>query len=125
VKETDWTHGDLAEGLRCYHAQEFFEAHEHWEAVWLQLQDPEKSFLQGLIQVAAAFYHFQRGNLEGTTSLLLGALRRLDRHSPSFAGISLTPLCKEIRQWLKAMEAGEELSQLAFPQIRLDAQSST
>jgi Domain of unknown function (DUF309) len=29
----DWTHGDLSEGLRCFHSSAFFEAHEHWESV--------------------------------------------------------------------------------------------
>ena len=67
----DWTHGDLFEGLRCFHSGAFFEAHEHWESVWLAAQEPEKTFLQGLIQVAASFHHFQRGNCAGTISLLL------------------------------------------------------
>ena len=58
--DLDWTHGRLAEGLRCYHAQEFFAAHEHWENEWLASQEPEKTFLQALIQVAAAFHHFRR-----------------------------------------------------------------
>ncbi len=120
VKPLDWTRGGLAEGLRCYRAREFFEAHEHWEAVWLKLQEPEKTFLQALIQVAAAFHHFQRGNLQGTASLLRAALRRLDPHSPSFGGISVTPLRKEMRQWLRALKAGDTLSHLPFPQIQLD-----
>src|SRR5229473_7091008 len=67
----DWTCGDLSEGLRCFHSGAFFQAHEHWELVWLAAQEPEKTFLQGLIQVAASFHHFQRGNCVGTISLLL------------------------------------------------------
>ena len=43
-----WTEGELGEGLRCYRAQEFFAAHEHWECVWLRSKEPEKTFLQGL-----------------------------------------------------------------------------
>src|SRR5208283_5098512 len=66
----DWTHGDLLEGLRCFHSGAYFEAHEHWESVWLTAREPEKTFLQALIQVAASFHHFQRGNHAGTISLL-------------------------------------------------------
>jgi predicted metal-dependent hydrolase len=119
VKKLDWTRGGLAEGLRCYRAAEFFAAHEHWEAVWLELQDPEKTFLQALIQVAAAFHHFQRGNQKGTSSLLQAALRRLDPCSPSSAGILVSPLCQGIREWLRALEAGGALSDLPFPKIQL------
>ena len=96
----NWTQGGLAEGLRCYRAGEFFAAHEHWEAVWLATQEPEKTFLQALIQVAAAFHHLQRGNPQGTASLLRAALRRLKPYPASFGGISVPPLCEEIREWL-------------------------
>jgi len=41
----DWTQGDLREGWCCFHSGAFFEAHEHWESVWLAAQEPEKTFL--------------------------------------------------------------------------------
>jgi len=50
----DWSQGNLQEGLRRFHSGAFFEAHEHWESVWLTAQGPEKTFLQALIQVAAS-----------------------------------------------------------------------
>lgn len=84
----DWTQRDLREGLRCFGSGAFFEAHEHWESVWLAAQE-EKTFLQGLIQVAASFHHFQRGNLAGTVSLLRSALRRLDAYPEAFAGVAV------------------------------------
>src|SRR6478735_6807087 len=74
----DWQSGALAEGLACYCKCEYFLAHEHWESVWLQLNDPEKSFLQALIQITAAFHHFQAGNTRGGFSLLRRAMRRLE-----------------------------------------------
>ena len=49
----DWNREELAEGLACYRRGEFFVTHEHWESVWLTLEEPEKSFLQALIQMAA------------------------------------------------------------------------
>jgi hypothetical protein len=120
LKQLDWTRGKLAEGLRCYHAEEFFAAHEDWELVWLKLPEPEKTFLQGLIQVAAALYHLQRGNPEGTVSLLRAALGRIEPHSPAFGGIAVASLCEEIRAWLRALEANEPLSSLPFPDIQPD-----
>src|ERR1035441_564655 len=63
--EFDWTRGALAEGLRCYAAGEFFAAHEAWESVWLTAPQPEKTFLQGVIQVAAALEHQRRNNSLG------------------------------------------------------------
>jgi predicted metal-dependent hydrolase len=124
----DWTEGALAEGLRLYDAGEFFTAHEAWESVWLKAPEPEKTFLQGLIQVTAAFHHFQRNNSLGTVLLLQAALRRLDRYPPGFGGISVTLVCDDVRECLRTLEAGETELQIVSPRIqrcgRIDPQES-
>src|SRR5271155_4575342 len=102
----DWTEGALAEGLRLYDAGEFFAAHEAWESVWLGLREPEKTFLQGLIQGTAAFYQFQRNNQLGTIRLLQAALRRLERYPEDFGGISVRLLCDDIRERLQVLDEG-------------------
>jgi predicted metal-dependent hydrolase len=114
----DWTQGALAEGLRHYDAGEFFGAHEAWERVWLGSQEPEKTFLQGLIQVTAAFHHLQRNNPLGTARLLQAALRRLERYPECFGGISVTLLCNDIRERLQALKTDEPTPQLAPARIR-------
>src|SRR5437764_15133734 len=114
----DWNSESLATGLACYRAAQFFEAHEHWESVWLTLQEPEKSFLQSLVQVSAAFHHFEAGNRTGAVSLLRRALKRLLRCPAVFAGIEVAPLRIEIEDWLEALE-GEPTARLAaYPKIR-------
>jgi len=115
----NWTEGELREGLRCYRAQEFFEAHEHWESAWLTSKEPEKAFLQGLIQVAAAFHHLQRGNPRGTRSLLERARVRLERCPACFGGIDVSSLCKDIEGWLQALEAGGITDSRTYPALNL------
>jgi len=115
----DWTQRDLREGLRCFHSGALFEAHEHWESVWLAAQEPEKTFLQGLIQVAASFHHFQRGNLAGTVSLLRSALRRLDVYPEVFAEVAVDPLRATIRQWLDALGTPTRSPVPPFPQLQI------
>jgi predicted metal-dependent hydrolase len=115
----DWTEGALAEGLRLYHAGEFFNAHEAWESVWLRAPEPEKTFLQGLIQVTAAFHHLQRNNRLGTVLLLQAALRRLERYPAGFGGIAVTALCEDVGGCLRRLDAGEPASQLVPPRMRV------
>ncbi len=102
----DWTDGPLARGLACYRAGEFFEAHEHWELVWLGQGEPEKSFVQALIQVSAALHHYRRGNRVGAASLLRRALRRLERCDIRFAGVAVGALREGVRGWLRGLEQG-------------------
>jgi predicted metal-dependent hydrolase len=116
----DWNGGALAEGLRCYREGEFFMAHEHWEGVWLACQEPEKTFLQALIQVAAAFHHWQRGNAEGTASLLRSALRKLGRYPDEFEGIAVESLRQSLLEWLDALSSPQPIetpSHLSVPTI--------
>jgi uncharacterized protein len=113
----DWTQGALAEGLRCYEAGEFFAAHEAWETVWLEVNEPDKTFLQGLIQVTAAFHHLRCNNPVGTGRLLRAALRRLELYPACFGGISVTTLCSDIRERIQALDANEPTPELARARI--------
>ena len=100
----DWTQGPLAEGLRLYNSGEHFTAHEAWESVWLAAPEPERTFLQGLIQVTAAFEHLKRNeNQLGASRLLSHALRRLEPYPPDFGGIDLHLLRADIRACLASL----------------------
>jgi uncharacterized protein len=112
----DWNSGPLAEGLRCYRDQKFWLAHEHWEAVWLRLPEPEKNFLQGMIQTTAAFHHLQTGNVRGVISLLKKALRRFEAYPAFFGGIDLAQLRNDSAAWLQALEDNADPPP-AFPRI--------
>lgn len=114
----DWSSGELAEGLRCYCAERFFLAHEHWEIVWLKSSEPEKAFLQSLIQTAAAFHHLQKQNKVGAVSLLQNALRKLEALPTSFGGIAVARLRDEVRAWLQALNDQNTTSHLPYPEIR-------
>ena len=113
-----WSDSTLAEGLRCYRAGQFFEAHEHWEAVWLQSEEPEKTFLQALIQVAGAFHHFRRGNRNGSRSMTQKALQRLDKYPDEFGGVAVEHLRANLRGWLIALET-ELVEVPAIPPIEI------
>ena len=114
----DWQHGALAEGLRCYRSQEFFLAHEHWESVWLRSAEPEKTFLQALIQIAAAFHHLQRQNSVGAASLLAASLRRLEAFPAGYGGLDVESIRQSIGAWLRALNHGDTSPHLPFPCIQ-------
>jgi uncharacterized protein len=81
------------------------------------LKEPEKGFLQGMIQTTAAFHHLQGGNLRGAASLLRKALKRLEPHPASFGGIDLASLRVDAAQWLRALESSAEPRPSTFPHI--------
>jgi predicted metal-dependent hydrolase len=99
----NWVSGPLAEGLHCYNTAQFFAAHEHWESVWLTAPQPEKTFLQALIQVTVAMHHLTRSNSLGATRLLTAALRKLKPLPPNFANLDVALLRDDIRLALETV----------------------
>jgi predicted metal-dependent hydrolase len=105
------------QGIEEFNSERFFEAHEAWEHVWLASAGAEKRHLQGIIQIAAAFHHYQRDNWKGTCSLLKAGLERLRDAPASHAGIPLEPLCRAAREWAQALQQGRDPGKAKLPKI--------
>lgn len=99
----DWNSGALARGLACYRNREFFETHEHWEEAWNHLRDPERLFVQALIQVTVAMHHFHNANRPGAFSLLERAQRKLKQYPEQFSGIDVDKLRQDVHSWQRAL----------------------
>src|ERR1700751_5499796 len=46
--------------FRCWNEQQYYEAHDVLEQVWLSRDSGDGDFFKGLIQAAGAFVHLQR-----------------------------------------------------------------
>ena len=91
---------EYEEFWKLFNAKKFFEAHEVLEILWRKTTGPERDFYQGLIQVAAAFVHLQRGTPEGGRKLLKKASAKLEKYGPSFGGISIQDFLQKARNAL-------------------------
>ena len=66
------------EFLARYRAGAHWSAHEVLEDLWRATEEPQRRlFYQGLIQLAAAMVHAERGNLRGVQGLLAKAAAKL------------------------------------------------
>jgi predicted metal-dependent hydrolase len=104
-------------GIEQFNAGRFFEAHETWEEVWLRSPEPERTFLQGIIQIAAAFHHYSRGNCRGASSLLQAGLGRLASFPDAHRGIALGNLRQRAQAWAASLSSGETRPELPVPKI--------
>jgi uncharacterized protein len=111
-------------GIEHFNTGRYFEAHEVWEEIWLRSPEPDKTFLQGIIQVAAAFHHYSRGNTRGTRSLLEAGLGRLERFPATHRGIDLDELRAAAKAWV-AMLAATRIpgAETLLPQIKFTARA--
>lgn len=74
-------------GIEHFNALEFWEAHEAWETLWLAASTEVEQFLQGLIQLAAAYHHVRRGTFRGGVRLFDSSLRRLAAFPDGYCGL--------------------------------------
>lgn len=106
-------------GVTHFNAREFFEAHEVWEELWLRAPEPEKAFLQGIIQIAAAFHHYRRKNPRGAKSLLTAGITKLKKFPRSHRGIDVARFLADAQEWSEALAEGKNPGAEKLPTIRL------
>jgi len=113
----------VAEGIHLFNTGKFFEAHEALEAVWLCVQGSRKTFLHGLIQVAAAFHHHTRANPAGFRSLLEKGCNKLEAFGAEVEGIDLAGFLQQLQPWRELAGRASEgaLPAPPLPRIKLTA----
>jgi predicted metal-dependent hydrolase len=86
----------LEEGRRAFNRGEFYEAHEFWEEVWNVIDDPERTWIQGLIQAATGLHKLVREQYTPARTLFAKALAKLADAPPDFAGYDVGKLREQL-----------------------------
>ena len=109
------------EGIHNFNSRKFWEAHESWEALWLESESDLEQFLQGLIQIAAAYHHVQRGTYRGAPRLFAAGLKRLEAFPLVHCGLDRAKVDAAARRhaaWLKSAPK-EPLSAEEYPKLHV------
>ncbi len=64
-------------GVELFNREEFYDCHDTIEEIWLQESSDQQPFLQGIIQAAVAFHHYQHGKWGAARSMLKLAIGKL------------------------------------------------
>ncbi len=102
--------------LDLFNAAEWYPCHDGFEQLWHETQAPERAVLQGLLQIAVAHLHLERGNLNGATLLMGEGLGRLAPFGSEALGLDLVPLRRSTEARLRCLQQGEDPSSLPLPQ---------
>jgi predicted metal-dependent hydrolase len=76
-------------GIELYNRGRFFEAHEELEAAWRSEPGPIRGLYIGILQVAVAYLHLERGNFTGARKVFRRSRRNLKAYSGSWQGIDI------------------------------------
>jgi uncharacterized protein len=123
---TDYDPRYLA-GIVCFNQQDFFEAHEVWEDLWMESAPPVKRFYQSLIQAAVALYHFGNGNLQGALKLYGSSKAYMDAFASPYLGLDIGLFWQQMERCFAELHATAnpdrhtlKLDDALIPQIALE-----
>jgi len=107
-------------GLEEFNGERFFEAHEVLEDLWHEYRELDRIFIQGLIQIAAAFYHLQSRNLKGAVSQFQKGSEKLTHFLPAYQDVSVARLLEDVRENLQRIQQSTDgrFDSIRYPQIQ-------
>jgi predicted metal-dependent hydrolase len=100
-------------------ARLFFEVHEVLEAVWQRAGGETRQALQGLIQIAVAFYHLAAGNLRGARQLVTDGRARLAAAADALPLVDAAALLDLTAPWEAALASSRAVPAGAAPRFPL------
>ncbi len=96
-------------GVEQFNSQQFYACHDTLEALWMDATEPQKTFYQGILQIAVALYHLGNSNWRGAVILLGEGINRLQRYPATYAGIDVEELLTSSAAMLTVLQqAGPE-----------------
>ncbi|MEA5420449.1 DUF309 domain-containing protein [Spirulina sp. CCNP1310] len=108
------------DAIAQFNRGEFYACHDTLEALWFEALEPEKTFYQGILQVAVACYHLENENRRGAVMLLGEGVRRLRDYQPDYGGIDVAQLMTAGLNLLHHLQQSSdriELGPTPLPQI--------
>jgi predicted metal-dependent hydrolase len=113
----------LLQGIEEFNSGAFFASHETLEDIWIGEKHPARRLYQGILQVAAALLHLERGNYRGAVTLLDKGALNLKPFTPLCQQVDVAGLLREIgrlREELDILgpERFRELDRGLLPRVR-------
>ncbi len=95
---------EFERAINEFNQQQFYACHDTLEAIWVDAEEADKRFYQGILQVAVGCYHLSNDNLRGAIILLGEAVRRLCDYQPDYEGIDVEQLLEQALALLQALQ---------------------
>jgi predicted metal-dependent hydrolase len=109
----------LERGISLFNSGKFWEAHEVWEQIWLNHPEDGRFFIQGLIQLAAAYHQLGKKVYRGVVIHLKQAQERLKLFPSDFLGIDVSPILEVIDDSLAGIESRASLVEVDWAALEV------
>jgi hypothetical protein len=109
----------IEQGRSAFNRGEYFASHELWEEVWKDLDGADRTFVQGLIQIAAGLHHLQQRRPRPAAAQLR---KGLDKVAPGAVALPahwrIEALTRDLAQILAELDLpGAKLTERKLPTL--------
>jgi uncharacterized protein len=101
----------LIEFIRCFNHQDYYDAHDVLEELWLKASGEQRDFYKGLIQTAAVFLKLQQDKPDPASRLAQRAASHLEKYRPVCEQVNVD----EVLDWLRDVRHGRNLVAEGMP----------
>ncbi len=107
----------LGEAIFLFNSCDWYACHDGFEALWHETAGPMRPVLQGILQIAVAELHLERGNCRGATILMGEGIGRLRACPHNALEIDLVALINSSMQRLLALQQQRSIEGLGLPRL--------
>src|SRR5262245_17047535 len=100
----------MTDGRLAFNRGEFYEAHEFWEDVWNEIYDPERLWVQGMIQIATGLHKLSRDRPDVCRTLFEKAFTKLEDAPAVLDGLDLHTLVVDAKDLYAKIARHEKVS---------------
>lgn len=119
MPEEFWT------GVDQFNQQHYYACHDTLEALWIEADQADKGFYQGILQIAVGLYHLSNENWRGSVILMGEGINRLHSYLPSYAEIDVESFVvhtSRLHKWLQQL--GADQVAIALQQLNYGSNST-
>jgi predicted metal-dependent hydrolase len=113
-------------GVDQFNQQQYYACHDTLEALWIEADQADKGFYQGILQIAVALYHLSNQNWRGAVILMGEGIHRLHSYPPVYGGVNIESFviqASHLHQWLQQL--GAEQVAIALEQLNYGSAAVT
>ncbi len=115
----------LSKAVQQFNAGAYFACHETLEKLWLKEKGPARDLYKGILQIAVALFHKNRGNRRGAIRILESGAKLLEPFMPVFADLDLSRLQNEALALREMLKSQSNPDLLEHPRIHFHHRRTT
>ncbi len=91
-------------GIQSFNSGNFYEAHDLFEDLWHECDEPKRRWIHGIVQISVAMHHHSTGNLNGSLLLMAEGISRMRRSQISPTGFKESEFLEPCLEILKLLQ---------------------